>query len=179
MLMIWHKLQDNKIDGGFWERMSSITGLFFIKKSYEKAYGRNTAIGNIMTQCMEEQKELEQAGCRELDKICHPSAHLLGSVVETLSHDKGQQRVLYRLGYLVGRYVYLSDALDDLEQDRKSSGYNPFLLREPVTIEGQEDISTQAKGSLFMTIAEIGTTYQLLDTYKFQPIYYIWDYKRM
>ena len=170
MLMLWHKLQDNKVDGGFWEKTISTSALFFVKKSYQKSYARNTQLGDVMATCMEDQKKLEQAQCSELDRICHPSAHLLGSVTETLSQDSGQKRVLYRLGYLLGRYVYISDALDDLEQDEKAKGYNPLLLRETLSPLADEDIRTQAKGSLFMTIAEIGNTYELLETHKFEPI---------
>jgi hypothetical protein len=31
--------------------------------------------------------------------------------------------------YLIGRWVYLIDALDDLEEDFKKKNYNPFLVK--------------------------------------------------
>jgi hypothetical protein len=37
---------------------------------------------------------------------------------------------LRRLGYHLGRFIYIVDAVDDLEQDRESGAYNPLLLRE-------------------------------------------------
>ena len=34
---------------------------------------------------------------------------------------------LYRFGYFVGRWVYLIDALDDIESDIKSGSFNVFV----------------------------------------------------
>lgn len=52
--------------------------------------------------------------------------------------DELSRRVLYRLGYLMGRYVYLCDALDDIESDLKKHRYNPFILAEGLTAGDEE-----------------------------------------
>ena len=33
------------------------------------------------------------------------------------------------MGYIAGKWVYLADALDDLESDLKKKSYNPFLKK--------------------------------------------------
>ena len=45
------------------------------------------------------------------------------------SQEEGERRVLSRLGYLLGRWVYLCDALDDIGEDIAKKRYNPFVLR--------------------------------------------------
>jgi hypothetical protein len=55
------------------------------------------------------------------DACSHPSAHALGALCALLD------AWLYRLGYLLGRWVYLMDAADDCEDDRKRGRFNPFL----------------------------------------------------
>lgn len=171
ILMLWHKLEDNRADGGLAQRLACVAVMPVVRGAYRKAAANHQELAGRMKDAMEEQARLEEEGCTDLDHICHPSAHMLGSVLEELAGEQsGQARVLYRLGYLLGRYVYISDALDDLEQDNRAGGYNP-LLRLAVEA-GESDATTRerAKGSLFMTIAEAGTAYELLEIRRFGPI---------
>ena len=71
------------------------------------------------------------------------------------------------------RYVYLIDALDDLEEDLERGGYNPFVLRdrlEPGDREGIARVRQGARGTLYLTIGEAGKTYNLLQVRRFGPI---------
>ena len=81
--------------------------------------------------------------------------------------------MLERFGYLLGRYVYLCDALDDLEEDLKNHSYNAFLLRDKITRADPEDLARvreNAKGSLFLTIGELIKAYELLELHRYKPI---------
>lgn len=66
----------------------------------------------------------------------------------------------------MGRYVYLCDALDDLEDDREKGNYNPFLAGQSA---GPEQIEN-AIGTLYLTIAEAAKTFELLELKRFEPI---------
>ncbi|MEG2073915.1 MAG: DUF5685 family protein [Angelakisella sp.] len=169
MLMLWHKLEDDRTDGGFAERLIAAGAMLMVRGAYQRTAEKYPRLAKTMSEAMEEQAKLEKESCTDLDRICHPSAHMLGSVMESMTEDKGQGRVLYRLGYLMGRYVYISDALDDLEQDEKARGYNP-LLAGAIAENGGESVRERARGSLFMTIAEAGTAYELLEIRRFAPI---------
>jgi hypothetical protein len=35
---------------------------------------------------------------------------------------------MHEIGFHVGRWIYVTDALDDMEKDRKSGSYNPLVL---------------------------------------------------
>ncbi len=170
ILMLWYKLCDNLQDGGFWEKLGTRISMLHMKKLHKKSALRHPVIDSVMAECMREQQLLEQNNCDNLDEICHPSAHLLGTVAQELSQDEQQKRVLYRIGYLLGRYVYISDALDDLEQDEKSGSYNPLIIRATMPEFVGEDIIESTKGSLYMTIAELGSTYDLLETQHLSPV---------
>ena len=43
--------------------------------------------------------------------------------------DEAKRRALTELLYHIGRWIYLIDALDDLEQDKRSGNFNPLLTR--------------------------------------------------
>lgn len=169
ILMLWHKVEDNIADGGLWERAGARVMRAVLRGQYRKVAEQYPELAAVFGKAMAEQGVLEQEKCTELDRICHPSGEMLASVLESLSHDSAERRVLYRLGYLMGRYVYLSDALDDLEQDEQDGSYNPLLHSQDSIDEG-EDIRKRAVGSLFLTIAEAGNTYELLELQRFAPI---------
>ncbi len=166
VLMLWHKLRDDVADSGFWKGLRARMGLLLARRGYRKAAARQPELSGIMAQAMERQSALEQRGAG-LDEACQPTADILSAVLERLAHDPGQRRVLQRLGMMLGRYVYLADALDDLERDRKSGCYNPFL-----TAAGEEsgELRDNAAGSLYLTIAEASKAYELLDIRRFGPV---------
>ena len=74
-----------------------------------------------------------------------------------------QSAVLERFGYLLGRFVYLCDALDDLEDDRRRRRYNPFLYAEGEAVSA-------AKNALFLTTAELCDDFDLLVLHRYEGI---------
>ena len=70
---------------------------------------------------MTRQFELEGQHTKSIDAAAEPTAAALQKMVAMLSSDPVEKRVLERFGYLLGRWVYLMDALDDLEDDAKKT----------------------------------------------------------
>ncbi len=173
MLMIYHKLQDNFQDNGIKDKLLSAAAYPFILPAYEKAGKRFPEIELIIASMMCKQKELEQAKCSSVDQACEPTAKAMEEIAAGLSSDAVQQRILRRFGYLLGRWVYQIDALDDLTDDVKKGNYNPFAVKYELTDADEHKIAQvkeQAKASLYMTIGEIGTAYELLDIKRYKPI---------
>ena len=165
VLMLWHKLRDDAADSGSWKRLGARLGLLLAGRGYRQAAGRLPELSRVMAEAMERQARLEREGCGNPDEACQPTADILSAVFRELSRDPAEIRVLERLGQMLGRYVYLADALDDLERDKASGNYNPFLAAG-----GGEDLRDSALGSLYLTIAEAGKAYELLNIQHFGPI---------
>ena len=74
---------------------------------------------------MEEQQKIEKSGTASLDEAADPSGKMLAAIFSQgyYGEDKIQ---LWRFGYLLGRWIYLLDAVDDIEKDIKSGSYNPL-----------------------------------------------------
>ena len=166
VLMLWHKLRDDAADSGLARRLGAKLGLLLATAARKKAERRQPQLAELFQRQMDRQAALEQEGCADLDRACDPTATILGEVFASLSRKEGERRVLRRLGYLLGRYVYMADALDDLEKDRQRGAYNPFLLRG----DPQQRLREQAKASLYLTIGEMGTAWQLLEPRRFGPV---------
>lgn len=64
---------------------------------------------------------------------------------------------LWELGFYLGKFIYLMDAYDDLEKDRKKGGYNPFL-----PLADREDFEDLCRQILVMTMADCSRKFEML-----------------
>ena len=64
---------------------------------------------------------------------------------------------LRQVGFYIGKFIYLMDALDDVEKDKKSGNYNPFL-----TISDQPEFEEKAEKILMMMTAEASRAFEKL-----------------
>ena len=121
MLLVYHQWRDKLEDGSFWERLLwALPGPFFLWAG-RKAAKRVPEAARIVRTAMAAQRLVEQgAGEASVDVFAHPSAHALGGLCALLDER------LYRLGYLLGRWVYLIDAADDYAGDVKHGRFNAF-----------------------------------------------------
>ena len=172
MILLWHKLRDDMRDSGPAKRAAACLLRLFARGPYRLAAARRPRLAQKAEEYTAAQQALEARGCADVDLAAEPTAKLLKWLLADLTDDPKQQRVLQRTGYLLGRYVYLCDALDDLEDDRKRDGYNPFLLRAAAngTAADPEAIREEAKGSLYLTVSELGLCCDLLQPRRFGGI---------
>ncbi|MCR5789408.1 MAG: DUF5685 family protein [Lachnospiraceae bacterium] len=61
-------------------------------------------------------------------------------MAEILAYDQDPwEKELRAIGFYLGKFIYIMDAFDDLEKDRKSGSYNPLLLRSSDEVSLTED----------------------------------------
>ena len=66
-----------------------------------------------------------------LDEITHPFSDIMGSILLNFPYkfeDDSEilRKNLYSLGYFIGKWIYLIDALDDLKEDMDNNNFNPY-----------------------------------------------------
>ena len=66
-----------------------------------------------------------------LDEICDPFSKLVGTVLKNypyklIDDSDSLRHILYTLGYSIGKWIYLIDALDDLKKDMEEKKFNPI-----------------------------------------------------
>lgn len=174
IMMIYYKLLDNIHDQTGIKRLGWKMLHPFVRRAYRKAAERRPDCDAAISRSIRCQNELEQQAVASVDAACEPTALMMADICRLLSGDKRQQRVLERLGYFVGRFVYLCDALDDLEDDLAAGGYNPYALRYALTgnssLEERQRVHGIARESLYATIVEAAKAYELLKADRFRPI---------
>ena len=103
-----------------------------------------------------------------------PKQRILQTLFTPQFVDGDTRRVLDWIGYNLGRWIYVLDAVNDMEKDYKSGSYNPLL-----TGMGDVDISEYRKKtaieqeiSLTFTLENIASSFELLKVYKNQELLY-------
>lgn len=61
---------------------------------------------------------------KSLDEFCHPFAELTAFIISSFYKEQVFYEELYKLGYNLGKWIYLIDALDDLPKDMKEKKFN-------------------------------------------------------
>lgn len=163
VLLLYHKIKDNIRDSTLFKVILYRILLVMISGSYKKAEKLRPDMAIIISDCIRMQNDVEEKQSRSVDEAAEPTALMLGKMYSHGETDEDSRRVRERVGYCLGRWVYMIDAFDDLEKDRKSGNYNPFLL------SGQDNYE-KIKGDLLMTAGETAKAYELLNLKKFSGI---------
>lgn len=92
----------------------------FVKK-LEREYPRQS---DIMKQNLSLLGEGEQRGEKNIDTM----AGLFGEIMQEIfvCREDEWTEEMKRLGFYLGKFIYILDAFDDLEEDLKKHRYNPF-----------------------------------------------------
>lgn len=152
IITVYYKVLDNMHDGGVKSKLVAYLLYPIIRLMYKKAAKLAPEIDEIIDQSMKLQDEAEKKNDVCIDEAAHPSADALGKIF-SLGFDGERQNSLYTLGYMVGRYVYILDAADDLEEDLKNGSFNPFRA-EYCEIKDEnirKEFAQRAEGMLNLT----------------------------
>lgn len=173
VICIYHKLQDDKHDKEIKKKILASMLLPFIKKHYKKAYLKYPELSKIVEAEMENQYKLEKEKCKSLDRASEPTANIMKAITEEIFQDKKIKRLLGRMGYLLGRYVYFCDAIQDLQDDFEHNNYNALLLQDNITElndDNKNKLIEITKDTINFTLGELANTYVLLSIEKYKPI---------
>ena len=124
---------------------------FRVKKKY----------GDLYKECkkhIDALSKLEKENCENPDATAHEFASILEKLfVPDFITDETQKRILSHLGYSLGRFIYLLDAYEDFEEDKKRKRYNPYLAK------GMRPEKKAFVDSLTFTLSSFASSFELLN----------------
>ena len=126
VILAWWKLRDSVQDDGFWRGLPARALSRMLRPAYRRAARRCPEFDRTVRGCLEELSALERENCPFLDRTADAFARLLQSAAP---REGSRGRVLSQLLYHLGRWIYLADARDDLEEDKLAGRYNPVAAR--------------------------------------------------
>ncbi len=128
VILTYWQLEDKVRDEKGFARLKAAIAKALLGGAYGRAAARRAEFDRAVCSRLEELHRLEKESCPSIDRPADTFARLLAAAAPA-REDPGQQRAMDQLLYHLGRWIYLVDARDDLEEDRKSGSYNPIALR--------------------------------------------------
>ena len=132
VILTYYKVLDEVADGRFTRRQFCRLGAGILRRAYRVCAARRPAFDEAVRREMGRLRCLEDEQCAVMDESADTFARLLESIAGEVE-DPTKRRVLAQFLYHLGRWIYLVDALDDLEKDKQEGNYNPIALRFGLT----------------------------------------------
>ena len=124
ILLCYYKAVDGVVDG---EGTKYRVLKKVLKKPYEKAKAMLPEADAIIDKMYVELRQIEKDATAGLDRAAHPFAQMMSDVTAHLLGEVADENLL-GLMYNLGKFVYLTDALDDKDEDDKKGRFNPFSV---------------------------------------------------
>ncbi len=153
VILYYHKLRDTVADETFFRSLGARLCARLLRRAYRRAARDCPEEDALVRDRLRALTQLEHQRCASIDRTADAFASILRACAMR-AESGAVQRVLSELLYHVGRYIYLTDALDDLPRDCQSGVYN--VLAERYGVEDGK-LSEENRTALCATIdASIG-----------------------
>ena len=160
IFLTYYKCKDD------WNDERSIPGLVFGKllenkeKKSEKLWSKKV---QTIVSCLDELSALEKENATDIDRVSGCFGRIMAEIFAY--REDVWEPTLRRMGFYFGKFIYLLDAYDDVDEDVKKGNYNPFS--KDYIIKGFDD---RVKNMLMMMMAETSREFEKLPIIKYTDI---------
>ena len=150
LILAWFKLQDDAQDEG---KFSAKAGLASMRRIWRKLQAKHPDLCREMGERLAALNQLEQEHCSSIDRVAEDFARIMERIFrDGITFLYGPSSNLHEtfanVGYHLGKWIYLIDAVDDIEENLKTGSYNPLLYRFQYRFgDGAADSADAAAGS--------------------------------
>ena len=146
ILLTYYKLEDDVNDeGGIKSRLARQV----YKKSFKTAYDKYPKKADFIKKCLGELRSLEEDQSSSIDQTSNCFARLLEEIFD-YKDDEYRDR-LRKVGFNIGKYIYIMDAYEDLDEDLEKGRYNPFTSYK----DDREALKDRVDKLIGMTLARL------------------------
>ena len=125
VILAFHKLNDDVIDAGKGKFRRAV----FIS-SYNKAKKVEPILDEIVEKHYKNLLSYEKSKGDSIDLAADPFALMMQDIMKELLGEVANEMVLL-LAYNLGKWIYLVDAIDDFDKDKKKNNFNVFINSYP------------------------------------------------
>lgn len=188
LILAWYKLLDDAQDEG---KISAKAGLTAFRPIWKKLQRKHPALCEGIGKNLAALNELERGCCPSIDRVAEGFALVMESIFRdgctsmygpegSEENAPGLHETFAKLGYHLGKWIYLIDAADDIEENLETGAYNPLLYRfeyrdgkgtfnsdgAETPEEFRERIDAQLRFNLFHYLAVISESLESLEIHK-------------
>lgn len=129
ILLTYYKCMDDwqdehKFIKAGYGKMLFYKGREIIKKYPQKAKSIEKGINRL--------SDAEDKNCSNIDYVSGCFGDICSAIF--VYHDDEWADDLKRMGYFLGKFIYLIDAYEDMEKDKKKQCYNPFVVMDEESV---------------------------------------------
>ncbi|HWT76901.1 MAG TPA: DUF5685 family protein [Mobilitalea sp.] len=150
--LTYHHLMDDWQDE---KSLAGLTGAKALQRAYRRISRKYPRQCREISESLNRLAECERQQENNIDVVSRCFGELMASLF-TYREDVWENS-LRKIGFYLGKFIYLLDAFDDIEKDTKSGSYNPLK-----TICNNETFETDCRNMLTMMMAECTREFEKL-----------------
>jgi hypothetical protein len=170
IILAYNKLRDDWRD----ERSKkAAAGRLFLGRAYKRAGRGRPELSIAVEAHMKELAELERAKCTQMDVVADVFARLMQVLFSEMEAEPCDARALSWMAYNLGKWVYLTDALDDLEKDVISGAYNVIWLQYGAKGDAascRRDMLETVEFNLKTSLSQCAAGYELIHIQRYKEL---------
>ena len=163
LLLAYYKLKDDYQD----ERsLKAAVGIALMQGTFQKLMKTTPEKCSYVEERLNELTSLEKENCASIDRSAEPFAKLMEEVFDyphlgNTKNSTDHHGIFRRIGYHLGKWIYLIDAYDDIEDNLKEKSFNPLIIQfeynpdKETVDEFKARIRERVETNLVLYLAEI------------------------
>lgn len=160
LLAYWQRLDGWNDD----RRLSAKLGADLLRRSYAAVSEKYPEKAKAVEDYVRELTKCEQKDSRNLDEAAGLTGKMLGELF--MYQNDEWAPVLQRVGFYLGKFIYLSDAFEDFDKDKKKGSYNPWKG----CAESRAALAGEAKDVLNMMMSECCLAFEYLPILMYEDV---------
>lgn len=150
--LTYHNLLDD------WKDEKSVKGLAgsqLFRHKYKRIEEKYPRQCKVIEETLQKLQEYETNDSQQVDEVAGCFGELMA---ELFVYRKDEwEETLRKIGFYLGKFIYLMDAYEDVEKDIKNNSYNPLIEKSK-----SEDFDDTSQQMLVMMLAECTKQMELL-----------------
>ncbi len=152
LILAYYHLKDDWLDE---KSVPGFLGVCALKRRVKKAIKKYPRQSRVIRKELKALTVYEKENTMEIDK---PAGCFGRLMAELFIYKKDRwEDTLRRMAFYLGKYIYIMDAYDDLEKDRKEGSYNPLKF-----IADKENYEERCREILCMMLGECTAEFENL-----------------
>lgn len=150
MILAYYHLKDDWEDE---KKVSGFIGTRALKGKVKKIIRKYPRQCKVIQEELEKITAYEKEGTLDIDQMAGCFGRLMSELF-VYQEDLWEER-LRKMGFFLGKFIYIMDAYEDLEKDMKDGCYNPLKQ-----LSKEEDYEKRCQEMLCMMIAEASAQFE-------------------
>ena len=169
VLLTYYKVRDGIRDERGAKKLAMRLLARLMRRGFRRAATFRPALDGAVRENMAALDALEDSRCPSLDRAADTFAKILAAAAADIPSPQ-VSRPLRELLYHTGRWVYIADAWNDVEDDLQSGSYNPIILRHSLTAPPGREEGEALYDTLELSAAAAADAFSLMQLGSFSGI---------